>query len=117
VTFNDEMQTLLERCPGAQGAAIVDPDGIPVAVDPHDSTLEALGTEFSSIVSGVERAGHEFHHGGLQQLSVYAENAVVILTSLAAGYFLVLVLNREGLAGKGRFLSRLTGERLYSEFV
>ena len=42
---------------------------------------------------------------------------MVILTSLAAGYFLVLVLNRDGLAGKGRFLSRLTGERLYSEFV
>jgi predicted regulator of Ras-like GTPase activity (Roadblock/LC7/MglB family) len=111
------MQGLLERCPGAQGAAIVDPDGIPVTVHPDDSALEALGTEFSSIVGGVERTGREFHHGGLQQLSVYAENAVVILTSLAAGYFMVLVLNRDGLAGKGRFLSRLAGERLYSEFI
>lgn len=117
MTFNEEMQSLLKSCPGAQDAAIVDPDGIPVAVDPDEATLEALGTEFSTIVSGVERAGHEFHHGGLQQLTVYAENAVVILTSLAAGYFLVLVLGRDSLAGKGRFFSRLTGERLYSEFI
>jgi predicted regulator of Ras-like GTPase activity (Roadblock/LC7/MglB family) len=111
------MEKLLERCPGARGAAIVDPDGIPVVVTPDEAALEALGTEFASIVGGVERTGREFHHGGLQQLSIYAEHAVVILTALAAGYFLVLVLNRDGLAGKGRFLSRLTGERLYSEFV
>jgi predicted regulator of Ras-like GTPase activity (Roadblock/LC7/MglB family) len=109
--FDSEMRGLLERCRGARGAAIVDPDGIPVAVSPDDSSLEALGTEFSSIVSGVERAGREFHHGGLRQLSV------VILTALAAGYFLVLVLSRDGIPGQGRFLSRLTGERLYSEFV
>jgi predicted regulator of Ras-like GTPase activity (Roadblock/LC7/MglB family) len=117
VNFDDEMRQLIDRCPGARGAAIVDPDGIPVVVIPDEGALEALGTEFAAIVGGVDRAGREFHHGGLQQLSVYAENAVVVLTSLAAGYFLVLVLDREGLGGKARFLSRLTGERLYSEFV
>ena len=111
------MENLLARVPGARGAAIVDPDGIPVVVTPDEGTLEALGTEFAGIVGGVERTGREFHHGGLQQLSIYTEHAVVVLTALAAGYFLVLVLNRDGPAGKGRFLSRLTGERLYSEFV
>ncbi len=115
--LDDAMETLVRRCPGARGAAIVDPDGIPVVMMPEESQLEALGTEFAAIVGGIERAGQEFHHGGLQQLSVYAENAVVILTSLAAGYFLVLVLNREAPVGKGRYLSRLTGERLHSEFV
>ena len=111
------MKALVGRCPGARGAAIVDPDGIPVVLSPNDPTLEALGTELASVVVGVERTGREFEHGELQQLSVYAENAVVVLTGLAAGYFLMLVLNRDGLVGKGRFLSRLTGERLYSEFV
>jgi len=117
VNFSDAMENLMARVPGARGAAIVDPDGIPVVVTPDEGTLEALGTEFAAIVGGVERTGREFHHGGLQQLSIYAEHAVVVLTTLASGYFLVLVLNRDGLAGKGRFLSRLTGERLYSEFV
>jgi len=117
VNFSDAMENLLERVPGARGAAIVDPDGIPVVVKPDEGGLEALGTEFAAIVGGVERTGREFHHGGLQQLSIYAENAVVVLTALASGYFLVLVLNRDGLAGKGRFLCRLTGERLHSEFL
>jgi predicted regulator of Ras-like GTPase activity (Roadblock/LC7/MglB family) len=117
VNFSDALENLLARVPGARGAAIVDPDGIPVVITPDKGTLEALGTEFAAIVGSVETTGREFHHGGLQQLSIYAEHAVVVLTTLAAGYFLVLVLNRDGLAGKGRFLSRLTGERLYSEFV
>ena len=115
--FDDAMRDLIDRCPGARGAAIVDPDGIPVVVEPDESTLEALGTEFAAIVGGVDRAGREFHHGGLQQLSVFTQNAVVILTSLAAGYFLVLVLDRDAVAGKGRFLSRLAGERLHAEFI
>jgi len=117
LNFEQEMINLVERCPGSRGAAIVDPDGIPVVLAPHDASLEALGTEFAAIVAGVERTEREFDHGELQQLSVYAENAAVILTSLAAGYFLVLVLDRSALVGKGRMLSRLTGSRLYSEFI
>jgi predicted regulator of Ras-like GTPase activity (Roadblock/LC7/MglB family) len=117
VNFEEAMKALVARCPGARGAAIIDPDGIPVVLSPQDASLEALGTELASVVGGVERTGREFEHGDLQQLSVYAENAVVIVTGLAAGYFLMLVMNRDGVTGKGRFLSRLTGERLYSEFV
>jgi len=117
VNFEAEIVKLVERCPGSRGAAIVDPDGIAVATTPADRSLEALGTELAAVVAGVDRTGREFDHGSLQQVSVWAEDAVMILTSLAAGYFLLLVLDRGALAGKGRLLSRLVGARLYSEFV
>jgi predicted regulator of Ras-like GTPase activity (Roadblock/LC7/MglB family) len=117
VNFEAEIVKLVERCPGSRGAAIVDPDGIAVATTPADRSLEALGTELAAVVAGVDRTGREFNHGSLQQVSVWAEDAVMILTSLAAGYFLLLVLDRGALAGKGRLLSRLVGARLYSEFV
>jgi predicted regulator of Ras-like GTPase activity (Roadblock/LC7/MglB family) len=117
VNFEKEMMTLVEQCPGSKGAAIVDPDGIPVVLTPQSSSLEALGTEFASIVAGVDRTARDFDHGRLQQVSVYAEDSAVVITSLAAGYFLVLLLDRSALVGKGRLLSRLTGSRLHSEFV
>lgn len=117
MNFEAEISRLVERCPGARGAAIMDPDGIPVVTIPESSALEALGTELATVVAGVERTGREFDHGSLEQLSVWAEDAVVLLTSLAAGYFLVLVLDRTALVGKGRLLSRVAGARLYSEFV
>ena len=65
----------------------------------------------------IAEAEREFQHGGLLQFTVYAERAVVIVTVLAAGYFLLLVQQREVLVGKARFLSRLIGQRLYSEFI
>ena len=117
MNFEQPIQQLLEDCPGARGAAIVDPDGIPVVVSPDDATLETLGAELATIVRDLVDAGREFHHGDLEQLAVFAEDAVIILTTIAAGYFLVLVLSRDGLTGKGRFLSRLVRTRLYSEFI
>ena len=117
MNFDEVVTDLLNRCPGAGGVAVFDSDGIPVVTAPRDGNLEGLSAEFASIVKRLEQAGREFEHGQLQQLSVFAENTVVILTSIAAGYFLMLVLDRHGLVGKARLLSRLTSERLYTEFV
>ena len=117
MSFEESMRELLESCPGARGAAIVDPDGIPVVVSPEDGSLEALGAELATILHDLAEAAREFQHGQLEQCSVFAEDAVIILTTIAAGYFLVLVVSRDGLAGKGRFLSRLVRARLYSEFI
>ena len=117
MNFDDVVNELIERCPGAGGAAVFDPDGIPVVTAPRDGKLEGMSAEFASVVKSLEQAGREFEHGRLQQLSVFAENTVVILTAIAAGYFLMLVVDRHGLVGKARLLSRLTSERLYTEFV
>jgi predicted regulator of Ras-like GTPase activity (Roadblock/LC7/MglB family) len=117
VTFEESMKELLESCPGARGAAIVDPDGIPVVVNPEDESLEVLGAELATILHDLAEASRELQHGQLEQCSIFAEGAIIILTTIAAGYFLVLVISRDGLAGKGRFLSRLTSARLYSEFI
>ena len=117
MNFEESMQRLLENCPGAQGAAIVDPDGIPVVVTPREGSLETLGAELATILRDLAEAAREFQHGHLKQCSIFAENAIIILTTIAAGYFLILVMSRDGLAGKGRFLSRLAGARLYSEFI
>ena len=117
MNFDESMQNLIENCPGALGAAIVDPDGIPVVVTPRDGSLETIGAELAAILRDLVEASREFRHGRLEQCSVFAEDAIIILTTIAAGYFLVLVLARDGLTGKGRFLSRLTRTRLYSEFI
>jgi predicted regulator of Ras-like GTPase activity (Roadblock/LC7/MglB family) len=117
VNFEDSMQQLIEDCPGARGAAIVDPDGIAVVAIPREGSLEALGAELAAILRDLAESAREFQHGRLKQCSVFAEDATIVLTTIATGYFLVLVLSRDGLAGKGRFLSRLARERLHSEFI
>ncbi len=117
MSFEEPLGILLDRCPGATGAVIVDRDGIQVAAVPATSSFEALGAEFATVVREVEQAGRELEHGDLQQFCVQAERAIIILTTLAAGYFLVLMLSPEGMVGKAQLLSRLVGQRLYSEFI
>jgi predicted regulator of Ras-like GTPase activity (Roadblock/LC7/MglB family) len=117
VSFDEAIRHLLENCPGARGAAIVDPDGIAVVVSPQDAALETLGAELATALRGLAEAARELEHGDLEQLAVFAEEAVILLTTISAGYFLVLVLARGGLSGRARFLCRLTCSRLYSEFI
>jgi predicted regulator of Ras-like GTPase activity (Roadblock/LC7/MglB family) len=117
VNFDQVVAELIEQCRGARGAAIIDRDGIPVVALPRGASLEVLGAEFASLLRGVGEAGRELSHGELKQFWVSAENAEVIVTSMAGGYFLLLVLDPDGLTGRGRFLSRLAGERLHSEFL
>lgn len=117
MSFDEVVSDLLHGCPEARGAAIVDPDGIPVVAYPSGSALEVLCAEFASILREVGQAGREFHHGALRQFSVHAERVIIILTSLAEGYFLLLVLDTGAVVGRARFLSRVAGERLYPEFA
>ncbi len=117
MNFENALADLLAQCEGARSAAIVDPDGIPLALAPDDPALEILGAELSSILRDIEQAGRELEHGTLRQLSVASQGASVVVTTTGGGYFIVVLLAPDGLAGKARFLSRLAGERLYSEFI
>lgn len=117
MSLEETVSTLFESCPGASAAAIIDPDGIPVAFAPPESDVEELGAELSTVLRDVLQAERELQHGRLQQFTIQAEAAEVVVTPLGSGYFLVVVLGRDGVAGKARFLSRLIGTRIYAEFV
>ncbi|MCD4750300.1 MAG: roadblock/LC7 domain-containing protein [Thermoanaerobaculales bacterium] len=117
MNFDDSVRDLLECCPGATVAAIVDPDGIPVVVYPFTPELETLGAELAAMIGEINAAGRELDHGAMRQFSVTTEKAQIVLTTMSGGYFLVLLLDCDAVTGKACFQSRLTGERLYSEFV
>ena len=117
MNLGQSLKELLAGCPGARVAAIVDPDGIPVVVHPDDPEVETLGAELAAMIREIDAAGRELDHGGVRQFSVTTDNAQVVLTTISGGYFLVLLLESDAMAGKARFRSRLVGERLYSEFL
>lgn len=115
--FDVAVRELLEKCPGSRGAAIVAPDGMPVVVEPPRYDMETLGAELAGIVKDMDQSGQELHHGKLQQFTVGAENAQVLLTTMTEGYFLLMVLDSDAVIGRARFACRLAGERLRSEFI
>lgn len=115
--FDEAVRDLLKKCPGSRGAAIVAPDGIPVVVEPAMYEMETLGAELANIVKEMDSSGEELHHGRLQQFTVDAENAQVLLTTMTEGYFILMVLESDAVIGRARFACRVAGERLRSEFL
>lgn len=115
--FEENVKNVLESCPGAQAVAIVDPDGIPVVVEPQRADIEVLGAEMASLIREMNQAGRELDHGVLRQFSAMADRVQIVLTTMAAGYFLMVLLEPTAVAGRARLASRLAGERLHSEFI
>ena len=117
MTFQQNVEDILQACPGANAVAIVDPDGIPVIIEPHRPEVEVLGAEMATLVREINQAGHELDHGALRQFSAVTEKVQIVLTTMAAGYFLMVLLEPGAVSGRARLASRLAGERLHSEFI
>ncbi|MEN8165339.1 MAG: roadblock/LC7 domain-containing protein [Acidobacteriota bacterium] len=117
MTFEETVKDILQACPGANAVAIIDPDGIPVVVEPLKPEIEILGAEMASLVREMNQAGRELDHGALRQFSAAAERVQIVLTTMAAGYFLMVLLEPGAVTGRARMASRLAGERLHSEFI
>jgi len=108
----------IRRCEGVSLTAIADRDGIPVTSwgrRPDD--VEEWIAEYSTFLREVTSANRELQLGELEQISVAAEHDVVLITSIAAGYFLLVVVERDGNPGRARFACRTAAFRLRSEFV
>ena len=117
MTFESAVRDIIESCPGSLAAAIIDPDGIPVVVDPPNPDIEVLGAEMASLVREMNQAGRELDHGTLRQFSSTSDRVEIVLTTMAAGYFLMVLLEPDAVTGRARLASRLAGERLHTEFV
>lgn len=117
MTFNEAVEDIMRTCPGAKAVAIIDPDGIPVLIEPAQPEIEVLGAEMASVIREMNQAGRELDHGALKQVSAAADRVQIVLTMMAAGYFLMVLLEPDAVTGRARLASRLAGERLHSEFV
>jgi len=115
--MQDVLLKLLENCPDAEGAALMDPDGIPVLVEPRSYDVEVLGAEMASMVQEMAAASRELQHGSLKQLEVATEKQKLLLTTIVEGYFLLLFMEAQAVAGRAKFYSRVAREALYSELA
>ena len=117
MTFESALAEI-RRCDGVSLMAIADRDGIPVTswgMRPHE--VEDLIAEYSEFLREVTTANRELQLGELDQITVAAEHNVVLITNISGGYFLLVVVGRDGNPGRARFTSRTAAFRLRGEFV
>jgi len=112
MSFESVLQTIVEECPGARGAALMGSDGIPIAqvaapgADEDAEEVSVLGVEFGRILDEARKAGDAAGAGATLELSVRTERYHVVVQPVDAETYLVLALTADGNVGKGRYLLR-----------
>lgn len=103
--FLDQLSQISNRIDGALALSLVAKDGMPVesvSSDP-DLDLEVLAAELISQVRSITENHRELEVGEVQQLSVTTDRLTLMVSSVAADYYLLLVLGPEGNYGRARF--------------
>jgi predicted regulator of Ras-like GTPase activity (Roadblock/LC7/MglB family) len=104
--FKELLETIVERAEGSLGALIMGTDGLDVAA-----------AEFTSLVRSAQRAGNDTGLGGLRELVISLEGAVMVMRLLSRDYFVVLAMNPQGNLGRARFELRKAELKLAKEFA
>jgi predicted regulator of Ras-like GTPase activity (Roadblock/LC7/MglB family) len=119
--FKDMLESIIERTEGSLGALIMGTDGIAVekVLGPEglEANLDVAAAEFTTLVRNGQRAGADTGLGGLRELVVSLEGAVMLMRLLSKDYFVVLALSAEGNIGRGRFELRKAELKLAKEFA
>ena len=115
--FLDELSRISNRIEGAIALSLVARDGIPVesvSSDP-DLDLEVLAAELVAQARSISDNHRELDVGEVQQLSVMTDRLTLMVSSVAADYYLLLVLGPDGNYGRARFELRRARLVLESE--
>ena len=102
--FKELLESIIERTEGSLGALIMGTDGIAVekvfGEAGVDANLDVAAAEFTSLVRNAQRAGVDTGLGGLRELVISLESAVMVMRVLSRDYFVVLALGSHGNLGR-----------------
>src|SRR5687768_16688007 len=98
------LESIIERTEGSLGALIMGTDGIAVekvlGQAGVEANLDVAAAECTSLVRGAQRAGLDTGLGGLRELVVSLEGAVMLMRLLSTDYFVVLAMGAGGNVGR-----------------
>jgi predicted regulator of Ras-like GTPase activity (Roadblock/LC7/MglB family) len=119
MSFTAALRSIVNESGGGIGAALMGSDGIAIdqveASDPSISLggegglgeeIAALGVEFGRILEEARKAADSLNGGAVEEACLRMARFWVLLRSVDADTFLVVVLAPDGNLGKARFLMR-----------
>jgi predicted regulator of Ras-like GTPase activity (Roadblock/LC7/MglB family) len=117
--FLDQLSRISDRIEGALALSLVAGDGIPiesVSSDP-DLDLDVLAAEMVAQARAISANHRELKVGEVQQLAVATDRLTLMVSSVAEGYYLLLVFGPEGSYGRARFELRRARLALEKDLV
>jgi predicted regulator of Ras-like GTPase activity (Roadblock/LC7/MglB family) len=107
------LMELLDRLPGARGAAVVGLDGIAVEKVSAQASFN-IDLASAEVVALAKRARPSGADGAdlLEEISVTSRSGLTILRSIGGDYYLCLVVGPDGIPGRARFEAWRVGRQL-----
>lgn len=103
--FLERLNEISNRIDGAMALSLIDKDGIAVESVSSDPSLdlEVMAAELVAQVRSISQDHRELSAGDVSQFSITTDNLTIIVSGVAQGYYLLLVLGRDGNYGRARF--------------
>jgi len=113
MSFASILQQIVDGSPGGLGAALMGFDGIPIdqvtasgAADSVGDEVGVLGVELGRILEEMRKAVDSVEGGLLEEVTVRMSRSCVVLRTVDAETFLVVLLAPDANIGKARFMAR-----------
>jgi predicted regulator of Ras-like GTPase activity (Roadblock/LC7/MglB family) len=103
--FRETLRRIVERVEGAQAAALVASDGIPVETFSIGQaiSIEAIAAEMLGLVKGAQNPRGASVAGPIRELAFVGDRSRILLSRVSGEYYLLLLLGGEGGLGRGRW--------------
>ena len=107
MSFRDTLKDLVDAVAGGQGAVIMGYDGIPIdeyVGEDVSLDVQLLAVEYSTLLKEIKTTIDILKTGEMEEISITTGLSRIIVRPVNQDFFIVLVLDKEGNFGKGRYL-------------
>ena len=117
--FRDSLKGMVDRLAGGVAGILMGFDGI--AVDSYTKAgeesvdIQTVGMELSHAVAQMRKAVGQLEVGPLHELTLKADNLVILAYLLNDEYFIACVVKPDASFGKARYLMRLLVPQIQAE--
>ncbi len=113
--FKEVLQEVVDGVEGGVAGLLMGFDGIAIdnyVTDEATTDVETVGMEYSVILKDIRKAAEMLEAGAAMEVSVKAENLLMVIRMLTDEYFVAVTLTPSGNAGKARYLLRIKSPTL-----
>jgi len=117
--FAETLRRVADRVEGTRAVSLVGADGIPVETwgSAEGVSFETLAAEMGGLLKSARNVGTAAGAGLVREISTVADGAITVLSRVTGEYYLLLLLDREGNLGRGRFELRKAAAALEKELL
>lgn len=106
MSFQQILDTLIERVPEAVAASFSDKDGEVICsrtIQVPNEALALLGAYQQTVKRHLQQAVEDFDRGAIEQIAFATPDHWIVVMGAAEACALVLVMGRDGILGRARF--------------